>query len=250
MMDFPVLVFVVCLSALWLSSKAGAYFCQRKGKLDEDERADLGVILTAALTLLGLIIGFTFSMAISRYNQRKDMEAAEANAIGTEFARAGLLPASNAARLRSLLKEYLHQRALFYATRSGSRLRQIDAATCRLQRELWALAEDYGKAQPTAMALLVVSGMNDVLNSQAYTQAAWWNRIPVAAWILMAAIALYCDYLIGYTARRQAAGGGRFLALPLIIAISFFLIADIDSPRGGVIRVHPQNIEAVLRSIP
>ena len=75
--------------------------------------------------------------------------------------------------------------------------------------------------------------MNDVLNSQGYTQAAWWNRIPKGAWCLMFAIALFCNALLGYGAREMAPR--LFMVLPLLVAIAFFLIADIDSPRGGVI---------------
>jgi hypothetical protein len=92
----------------------------------------------------------------------------------------------------------------------------------------------------------VVSGMNDVLNSQGYTQAAWWNRIPVAAWGLMGLIAVSCNLLFGYGERRTSA---LALVLPLIISISFFLIADIDSPRAGVIRVAPQNLIALSQTM-
>jgi hypothetical protein len=72
----------------------------KRQKLKEDIRGDFGVIQTATLTMLGLIIGFTFSMAISRYEQRKNYEEAEANAIGTEYVRADLLPGGDAARVR------------------------------------------------------------------------------------------------------------------------------------------------------
>ena len=90
--------------------------------------------------------------------------------------------------------------------------------------------------------------MNDVLNSQGYTQAAWWNRIPVAAWGLMLAIAICCNILVGYGA-RTAKSKGLLLILPVIIAISFLLIADIDSPRGGLIRVSPQNLVSLAQSL-
>jgi hypothetical protein len=85
--------------------------------------------------------------------------------------------------------------------------------------------------------------MNDVLNSQGYTQAAWWNRIPVGAWCLMFGIALLSNLLVGYGVQRVRML--LLMVLPLIVAISFFLIADIDSPRRGVIRVHPQNMESL-----
>jgi hypothetical protein len=82
--------------------------------------------------------------------------------------------------------------------------------------------------------------MNDVLNSQGYTQAAWLNRIPVAAWALMQLIAIACNLLLGY--KFVARSTGVLLILPVITSIAFFLIADIDSPRHGVIRVLPQNL--------
>jgi hypothetical protein len=91
--------------------------------------------------------------------------------------------------------------------------------------------------------------MNDVLNSKGHTQAAWLNRIPMAAWGLMAAIAICCNLLIGYGARRGEAKGVLLFVLPLILSISFTLIANIDSPRGGMVRVHPQNLESLSQSL-
>ena len=80
----------------------------------KDEREDLDTVQTAILTLLALIIGFSFAMAVTRYDQRNNYEEAEANAIGTEYVRADLLPAESAARVRELLKKYLDQRISFY----------------------------------------------------------------------------------------------------------------------------------------
>jgi hypothetical protein len=145
-------------------------------------------VVAATLTLLGLIIGFSFSMASSRYDQRKNYEEAEANAIGTEYVRADLLPAGDRANVRALLRNYLDQRVLFYETRDESALRKIDADTAQLQTEVWSAVYAPAGAQPTPLLALVVSGMNDVLNSQGFTQAAWWYRIPTAAWCLMSAM--------------------------------------------------------------
>ena len=94
---------------------------------------------------------------------------------------------------------------------------------------------------------LVVAGMNDVINSQGYTQAAWWNRIPAGAWALMALMAISCNLLVGYGERRK--GSLILFVLPTIMSIAFFLIADLDSPRGGTIRVHPQNLRATMQSL-
>jgi hypothetical protein len=245
MMDYPLIVFAVTLAVQWLMEQAGGYLRRRRQDLEEVEREDLGVILTASLTLLGLIIGFTFSMAVTRYDQRKNYEEAEANAIGTEYLRAGLLPAADAAKVRELLTDYANQRVLFYTTRSVRRLDTINASTARLQSDLWSAIQARAEAQPTAPVALAVSGMNDVLNSQGYTQAAWWNRIPTAAWALLGAIAICSNLMLGYTARHCDGTTKRSLILPLLVSISFFLIADLDAPRSGVIRVIPQNLMAL-----
>jgi hypothetical protein len=245
--DFPLIVLAVSLACFWLAAQAGSYV-SRRVKVDEDDRTDLGVVVGAALTLLGLIIGFSFSMAISRYDQRKNYEAEEANAIGTEYLRAGLLPAADAAKTRELLKRYVDDRIAFYTTRDSARLKQIDSSTLQLQNDLWAAVQARAVEQQTALTALVASGMNDVLNSQAYSQAALWNRIPRAAWALMTAVGICCNFLVGYT-WRHSGKRKRFFILPAIVAISFFLIADIDSPRGGTIRVRPQNLDSVAATM-
>jgi hypothetical protein len=214
-----------------------------------DQQEDFDIVRNAALTLLALIIGFSFSMAVSRYDQRKNYEEAEANAIGTEYARADLLPSEEATRVRELLRIYTDQRVLFYSA-GEHQIDRVNADTAKLQAELWSAVLRPANNQPTYMVGLAVSGMNDVLNSQGYTQAAWWNRIPVAAWGLMGLIAISCNLLLGYGERRSSPF--VLLILPVIISISFFLIADIDSPRGGisggVIPVVPQNLIALSQS--
>jgi len=152
-------------------------------------------------------------------------------------------------RVRALLSNYLEQRILFYKTRDAQQLRQINTTTAQLQSELWSAVQGPAAAQPTPVVALAIAGMNDVLNSQGYTQAAWWNRIPPAAWGLMGVIAICCNLLVGYGARRAEEERVLMLVLPLVVSISFFLIADIDSPRSGIIRVQPQNLISLAQSL-
>ena len=247
LLDFPPVVFALSLVALWLSVQIGSLVSRKLRPVQGDERDDLGLVMSGCLTLLGLIIGFSFSMAVSRYDQRKNYEEEEANAIGTEYVRADLLPTADAARVRQLLTQYLDQRLLSYTIRDARQLEQIDRETAKLQTEMWFVVQGAAMAQPTHPVALVVSGMNDVLNRQGYTQAAWWNRIPVAAWSLMAALAICCGLLIGYSAHRRETL--LFMVLPFVAAITFFLIADIDSPHRGVIRVLPQNLISLSQSL-
>ena len=239
----PLVVFVVTFFLLWFASWIGGQFGLRRSDFSEDMRSDFGVIQSATLTLLGLIIGFSFSMAIGRYDLRKSYEEAEANAIGTEYVRADLLSPDEASVVRGLLREYTDLRVRFYDTRDLEELNQINQQTTEVQNRLWVAASRTAMAQPTPVRALAVAGMNDVLNSQGYTQAAWWNRIPVGAWLLMFGIAALANFLVGFGARKVRPK--LLMMLPLAVAISFFLIADIDSPRHGVIRVHPQNMESL-----
>lgn len=247
-MNFPLLVFASSFAVQFLAAGAGDILRSRVHHLVEEERDDFGIILGATLTLLGLLIGFSFSMAISRYDQRKNYEEAEANAIGTEYVRADLLSPGDRARVHELLKMYLDERVLFYTTRDGDRLAKINKDTAELQNQLWVAVRPAASGQPTCVMALVISGMNDVLNSQGYTQAAWWNRLPIAAWALMAAIAICCNVLIGYGARRR--DWHIFLILPIAVSLAFFLIADLDSPHRGSIRVAPQNLISLSESLP
>ncbi len=248
LLEYPLFVLILCLAVLYLSERIGVFLGEIRVNINEGERNDLNVILSATLTLLSLIIGFTFSMSITRYDQRKSYEVAEDNAISTEYIRAGLLPDEDAALVRKLLVSYLDQRVLFYETRDDRKLLQIDATTDRLEAGLWSAVQIPAENQPTPVTSLAVSGMNDVLNSRTNTQGAWLNRIPSEAWALMAVVAIFSNLLIGYGMRRTEVARALLFVLPMVVSISFFLIADIDTPRGGIIHVHPENLESLSQS--
>ena len=139
---------------LALSAWFGAAVLSRQRDPTEDIQDEYSTILAATLTLLGLIIGFTFSMAITRYDQRKNLEEEEANAIGTAYVRADLLPSADAARVRTLLKEYLDLRIEFYETREPQRLPDIAARRAKLQADLWTTVQRAATAQPTPVIAL------------------------------------------------------------------------------------------------
>jgi hypothetical protein len=247
LLDYPFMVLLLSLCSFWASALIGAWLHDKTRGPEEGNRDDFKFVLGGTLTLLVLIIGFTFSMAVSRYDQRKNYEEEEANAIGTEYVRADLLPPVDAMKARSLLKSYLDQRILRYKSRDEKQIRQIELETARLQAEMWSTVTSPASAQPSIVAVLAVSGMNDVFNSQGYTQAAWWNRIPIAAWTLLILISIFCNLLVGYSSHGRS--GLLLLVLPLALSISLFLIADIDSPHAGVIRVRPQNLQSLAESL-
>jgi hypothetical protein len=245
--DYPFLLMGGSFAAFWLSASVGCWLNKRARKLAEANSEDFKFVLGGTLTLLGLLIGFSFSMAVGRYDQRKNYEEEEANAIGTMYVRADLLPPAAAAKVRPLLMSYLAQRINNYRSRDTVQVHQIEAETAHLQNRMWSAVSAAGLAQPTPITALVVSGMNDVLNSQGYTQAAWRNRVPFEAWALLAIVSVVCNLMIGYGAEGRAPF--LLLILPVVLAISLFLIADVDSPRCGLIRIRPLNLESLAESL-
>jgi hypothetical protein len=246
-LDKPLLLLAVSLPVFWISSQVGAWLHRENRFLDRQDHDDFRFVLGGTLTMLALIIGFVFAMAVSRYDLRYGYEEQEANAIGTEYLRASFLPAIDRANIRELLARYLDERILNYTARDERQLSQITTQTAGLQTEMWSAVSASAGAQPNVMNALAVSGMNDVLNSQGYTEAAWSNRIPIAAWALLIVVAIFCNFLIGSGASESS--GFLFFILPIVLSISLFLIADIDSPRHGIIHVHPKDLLALARSL-
>lgn len=246
-MDTPPLVFALTFALLIFSTWVGATLRTRAEVASEEKRTDAGLLLSAILTLLFLIIGFSFSMAINRYDLRRNCEQAEAVALGTLHSRADLLAPADTARVRSILRAYLDQRVLFYTVRDPRREAAINAATLKLQSELWTVVRPAIASIPPPLMGLLVTGVNDVVAAQRATQAAWFNRIPLGAWALMAVIAFGSCCLIGYRARKT--DWLAFSVVPTAVAVSFFLMSDLDSPRAGVIRVAPVNVASLAQTL-
>lgn len=248
----PVYLFIALIAAMSVSASIGALVLHRAPPLSDEANDQYKVVQGATLTLLALLIGFSLSMAVTRYDQRKNFEEDEANAIGTEYVRADLLDAKPSTRAKALLARYVQLRIESYRTADPRELDTIDGRTADVQGQLWAVVRERAIAQPNAVTALVVAGMNDVLNTQGYTQAAWRNRIPISAWVLMTTIALLSALMQGYGVRGESARRMLLLVLPLTVSLSLSLalIADIDSPRGGLIRIAPLNLVSLQRSLP
>jgi hypothetical protein len=250
LLDHPIILLVVLLALFALATRLGAALRAWTERFDETYRGDFDIVLGAALTLLSLIIGFSFSMAASRYDLRKNFEEVEANAIGTAYARADLLPGDDAARIKQLLREYTVLRVRAYSLRTYSldyrqQLATLQRETEHAQAQLWSAVVAPAKAEPSPTAALAAASMNEVLDSQGFAQAAAWNRIPDGAWALLGAIGFVAATMVGFRFHGHSRRRALVLVIPILSAISLFLIADIDCPSGGVIRVVPHNLIAL-----
>ena len=135
-MNYPILICGLTLVCLWASARLGGFLRKRRNN-DESQKDEYGIVLSATLTLLGLLVGFSFSMAIGRYEQRKDYEEEEANAIGTEYIRVDLLSDPVRAKLKTDLARYLDLRIRRYAALASDDTTELAAATAKLQDEMW-----------------------------------------------------------------------------------------------------------------
>ena len=239
--DYEYLTFAVTLVVLWMAVEAGAWIARRASPARKFERGYLGQVSGASITILALIIGFSFSAALDRYNQRKNYEQEEASAISSEYSLAGLLPQADAAQLRALLIRYIELRIAFFETDDRMERASIRAERLKLESELWPIVERNAGTNPTPIMAQVVEGLNTVTSRSGYSQAASLDRIPDGTWTLMAMLAVICCTLMGYDAPGRQPLVLR-VVLPLIVAMAFFMISSLDAQRRGVIRVQPENL--------
>lgn len=241
LIDHPLLFFLATLILLTAATQSGVLVRLRGRAQSAAERSEFDLVRTAMFTLLALLVGFAISMAVIRYDSRKTQEEAEANAIGTAYARLDLLTPEIAAPARGLLRAYAEARIAFYRDRDPEpQARSVAGATRHFDR-LWALVAPEARAQPTAVNALVAAGLNDAINAQGYALAAWRNRLPVEVWLLLILVATGCNFLVGVGAEKLSATTRAIL--PVTVALAFLLIADVEGPRNGFVTVEPVNLD-------
>ncbi|WP_059412348.1 bestrophin-like domain [Cupriavidus basilensis] len=236
------------LALLSVVSACGAVGARYVRNAESGATDDIRVVLSATLTLLALVVGFAFSLAIGGYNARQANEAMEANRIESAFFKAELLPGEDAGKVRGLLRQYLDARLRFYQTGHGRQTDELAGNANLLRSQMWAIVARNAGRQPNPVAVLPVSAMSDLLGSYENSTASWRSQIPPAAWGLITALAAFCSALIGYSAGVRN-HRGLLVVFPAVISISLALIADIDVPGRGLIHVSPDNLARVASLI-
>lgn len=209
---------------------------------DEPRKAQIGGIQGAVLGMLGLLLGFTFSMAVGRYENRRELVLQEANSIGTTYLRASFLPAAHKAAVEGILRHYVDVRLAFYD--AGPDNAKIDAAekeTARLQQDLWTHAVATASEAPTPITATFINTLNETIDLDAARYNALQSHVPGAVWLLVLTVAGTGCFASGYGA---GAAGARStfsnVMLALLIAVVITIIADIDRPRHGLIGISQQ----------
>ena len=218
---------------------------------DEARRSQIGGVQGAVLGLLGLLLGFTFAMAVGRYDTRRDLVLQEANAVGTTWLRAGLLPQAHRAPVKELLRRYVEVRLKYEAlSRDRAKLAEGLRLSAELQNEVWRHAEGAATESPSPVTVAFITSLNDVIDTDAERVAAGRNQIPTGVWILVVLVAAFGCFTGSY---GSGANGVRSvftnLFLPVLIAVVIVLIFDLTHSRQGVIRISQQPLIDLLNSI-
>jgi hypothetical protein len=242
-------LFVAILVVVLLSVEGGYRLGKyRRARHEEEKEAPLGTMVGATLGLFAFILAFTFGLAAARFDGRRQVLLNEANAIGTTYLRAGMLP-DRGEQIHGLLRDYVGAR--LEAVRSGNVAEGIHQSE-NLQNQLWTEAETVGKKNPNSIVVgLFVQSLNQMIDLHAERlQAGLRSRIPAAIWLGLFAVAALSLATMGYHAGLS--GTRRSLAT-LAVAVTFSvvieLIADLDRPTEGVLRVSQQALLDVQRSM-
>lgn len=221
--------------------EVGRRFGKRRfSKEAEGGRAGLGVVDGAVFSLLGLLLAFSFSGAASRFEGRRSLILAEANSVGTAWMRIGLLPEESQPRLRELFREYLDARLRVYRDLTNMEEALVDLKrAARVQNSIWTETLPAFRTEAGQRAIVpVVTALNEMFDVASARTAAFWEHPPTIIFVMIGALSLVSALLAGYgMAGSKKRSWLHMLGFSLVLALTVYLILDLEYPRIGVIRI-------------
>jgi hypothetical protein len=241
---FVVILLVVLLSVEF-GYRLGKY---RRSRREEEKEAPLGTMVGATLGFTRVHSCFHIGLAAARFDSRRQVLLDEANAIGTTYLRAGMLP-ERGEQIRGFLRDYVAAR--LEGVQPGKLAEGIRRSE-DIQEKVWTEAETVGQKNPNSIVVgLFVQSLNEMFDLDAKgLQVGVRSRLPAAIWLGLFAVAALSLATMGYHAGLS--GTRRSLAI-LAVAVTFSvvieLIADLDRPLEGVLRISQQALLDVQRSM-
>jgi len=199
-------------------------------------KEQISTIRDGLFILVSLLLGFTLTLAASRFAERRSLLVEEAISIGTTYLRASTLPKPYGDHSQQLLRDYVDTRLELDSL--GVNARRFDEAVSRakqLQEELWLEAVTVAKNDRSALTAVYVNSLNETIDLHEKRVAAFENRIPQPVWLLIIAVSLIAVFTRGSTLTTRF--WLTLILVPITIAIVVSLIADLDSPSRGLIRL-------------
>jgi hypothetical protein len=236
----------VLLAATELGFRLGLRFQE---STPADTKSQIGAVEAALLGILALLLGFTMTMAVSRFDHRRQLVVEEADAIGTARLRVQLLPAPEGPEIAGILHQYIIVRAEYGTAGTDlARLTSLHTQTEQLQTELWTHATAYAQKDPNPVkAGLLLQSLNQAFDLETERWMALRNHVPQSVIFVNAVVGLLAVTLVGYAfgmdARRDVFS---ICMLALSITLVLAVITDLDRPRAGFIRASQQPMTDLL----
>lgn len=242
-----VLIVILLFVALILSTEVGYRIGRRFAAAASDStKTHINTIQASLLGVLALLLGFTFSLSLQRYDSRSEAVITEANTIGTAILRADLLPATIKAQTRDLLRDYLDLRVRAGAVplnRQEERNRLLGESS-RVMDSLWRNALQAAQEDPGPVTTgLFIQAMNQLIDAYGMRDAELDRHVPEPVLFLMFGAFILTASLVGYAA-GVAGHRANFATYMLVSLITFlvFVVIDLDRPRRGLIEVSQQSL--------
>lgn len=246
------IVAITLFAALVAATQVGFWTGSRARRDGQSGTSEAMTIQASVLGLLALLLGFSFSMAMNRYDVRKKLVVEEANDIGTTYLRAGMLKSPYGTTIRRLLRRYVDARLeLADPDVDNDLIPKVLKQTDDLQEQLWLQATAYVNydSRPVPTGLFVTS-LNQVIDDHARRMAAYENQVPEPIFTALYIVAVLA---MGLTGRVCGLADNRQLmptvTAALLIALVIFTINDLDRPRHGFIRVSQKSMMSLRESI-
>jgi hypothetical protein len=239
-----IIIYSIFFALMLAGSEAGFRLGRKfEASIPDKTKSQISTVEAAILGVLALLLGFTMSMAVSRFEARRQLVLDEANAVGASVLRADLLPPVEGSEIASLLRQYIEVRVQ-YGT-AGNDLARLDSLytqTVRLQNEFWARAVAYGQKDPSPVrAGLLLQSLNQAIDLESARRIAFQNHVPESVIYVNGIVGLLAAMLVGYTfglhGRRQIFS---VCVMALAITLVLAVILDLDRPRSGFIRISQQ----------
>jgi hypothetical protein len=243
------LLAALIFTALSAAREAGHLLSKRRKGSPATGHAETGdgFTMTSIIGLLALLIAFSFSLSLQRYDARRELVISEANALGTTWLRTGLLDEADRTRLQALLREYVDIRVEFGAASTTEQEAAVFQKTEAMQQRLWdATTNVVTPFRTTPLAALLVTTTNESIDLAAERKATREARIPPRILRVLMLYALIAAVMIGYEKGNHRAATSLLFVL-LTLAAS--LVLDLDRPTTGGIKVSQQPMLDLQRSI-
>ncbi|MGQ4583602.1 bestrophin-like domain [Lysobacter sp. F60174L2] len=247
--DYPYmplwLLGLVFFAALVFAREVGCALRRRLPKVGSEQEDAFA--MTSVLGLLALLIGFTFSLALHRYDTRRELVVLEANSLGTTWLRSQLLDSPDRETLQEILYRYVDSRVAYgYATNAREE-NEAYAETEALQAELWeVLTGAVSSFRDTPRAALLITTTNESIDVAATRQATRQAHIPARILRLLALFTITSAVMVGYERGAQRRATTMLFAL-LTLAVT--LVLDLDRPSTGRLNVPQQPLIELQESM-